>query len=664
MDWGAAKRYFFLRDGFRTVVLGVFVCSILILTSVTAFSGSDGGLSASGPRRLVFRADPNLSSSTVEPPAGFLEERARGLRLSRTQFAITYAAKGAKHSEYECGEWPAQAKEALNYATDIWAYYLRSTPKINIETCWVVSGMDADTLGTADEPDFRHDFAGAKKQKTWYTIALANSLHGSDLQPGHTDMYLSYNSKFGWYFGTDGQVPDGKYDFVSVVLHEITHGLGMFGTASVDGKTLNGSWGKKDGTNNYPDAWDGFIENGNKQSLVDTQVFANPSEALAKELTGQNLFFNGPGATQANGDKTVKIYAPAEWKDGSSYSHLDEQTFKDSEDSLMIPAIEPKKYKHSAGPVILGILSDMGWTATAYTLNVVMAGNKKGSVKATGLTCGSNSTCKGGYQKGETVDITATATSGSVFYGWTGCTSVSGSVCRVTMNGSMTVTATFDSRPAASVSPGSINFGATDIAGPFTSRKITVTNKGTATLNITSVAVSGAFEARSNGCTSLAGNETCTVEVAPKPESADSYGTKTGKVVMTSNDPHSPDTVKLSVNFSPPNISAPSTVNFGTEPIGDSDTKTITVKNTGVSTLTLTNISLRNSSSALTLHSSGCADLTKNAHCNMSVEFTPEDTTQVTDYIDITSNDPDYSGKVKTITVTGRGVEAKRKTGK
>jgi hypothetical protein len=660
MDRRHVKEYLYKTDGFRIVALVIFVFSIFLFSSGMAFSESDGTSSTSKPRRLIFRADPNLSSSTVEAPSGFLAERAKGLKSSKTRFTIEYAAKGAKHSDYECGEWPEQAKEALNYAMEIWAYYLRSTPKISIETCWVVSGMEADTLGTADEPDFRHDFKGAKKEKTWYTIALANSLHGSDLKLNSPDMYLSYNSKYAWYFGTDGQVPDGKYDFVSVVLHEIAHGLGIFGTASVDKKTSIGSWGKKDGTNNYPDAWDRFIENGSKQSLIDTGVSANPSQDLARQLTGQDLYFNGSNAVQANGNKTVKIYAPAEWSDGSSYGHLDEDTFKNTQDSLMIPAIEPKQYKHSAGPVTLGILTDMGWTATAYTLEVVLAGNKKGSVKATGLTCGSGSTCKGGYQLGETVDITATAASGSVFYGWTGCASVSDTVCHVTMSAATTVTATFNSRPAASVSPTSINFGATDIAGPFTSRKITVTNKGGATLAITSVTVSGAFEG-SNGCESLAQNKTCTIEVVPKPESSSSYGTKAGSVVITSNDPGSPDTVKLSVNFSPPNILAPSAVNFGTEYIGDSETKTITIKNTGVSTLTLTKIGLRDSNPTLDVRSSGCTSLTKNAHCNISVTFTPEDTTQVTDYLDITSNDPDFSGKVKTITVTGKGAEAKEK---
>ena len=37
-----------------------------------------------------------------------------------------------------------------------------------------------------------------------------------------------------WYFGTDGNTPAGDFDFVTVVMHELAHGLGYAGTMSYD----------------------------------------------------------------------------------------------------------------------------------------------------------------------------------------------------------------------------------------------------------------------------------------------------------------------------------------------------------------------------------------------------------------------------------------------
>ena len=92
------------------------------------------------------------------------------------------------------------------------------------------------------------------------------------------------------------------------MLHEIVHGLGFYGTANiVDGEGL---WGKHDGALYYPDIWDRFIQNGKKESVIDTEIFPNPSKELAAQLTGNNLFFGGPNAVKANNNKPAKIASP------------------------------------------------------------------------------------------------------------------------------------------------------------------------------------------------------------------------------------------------------------------------------------------------------------------------------------------------------------------
>jgi hypothetical protein len=195
-------------------------------------------------------------------------------------------------------------------------------------------------------------------------MALANAIYGSDLDPSNPDMHLAYSKRFQdsnqWYFGTDGSTPGTQYDFASVVLHEIAHGLGFSGSMQVSAGL--GSWGL--GTPRYPASYDRFTEDGSGSALINTAVYHNPSAALAAALTSDDVWFDGPNASAANGGERVKLYAPDPWRQGSSYSHLDE-AFNGTQNALMTYSLSSGESNHSPGPVTMGILEDNGWAMTA-----------------------------------------------------------------------------------------------------------------------------------------------------------------------------------------------------------------------------------------------------------------------------------------------------------
>ncbi len=57
------------------------------------------------------------------------------------------------------------------------------------------------------------------------------------------------------------------------------------------------------------------------------------------------------------------LFAPTWWIQGSSYVHLDEETFQSGDpNSLMTPYFDRAEAIHNPGSIALGILNDMGWT--------------------------------------------------------------------------------------------------------------------------------------------------------------------------------------------------------------------------------------------------------------------------------------------------------------
>ena len=107
-------------------------------------------------------------------------------------------------------------------------------PSITIQACWADLGSST-TLGYSGGGSLYRDFTGAPRANTWYGASLANALSGSDLEPGVFDMHITYNQNFAWYYGTDGNTPLGQYDLMTVVLHEIAHGLNFSGSMQYSG---------------------------------------------------------------------------------------------------------------------------------------------------------------------------------------------------------------------------------------------------------------------------------------------------------------------------------------------------------------------------------------------------------------------------------------------
>ena len=244
-----------------------------------------------------------------------------------------------------------EAENAFEYAVTIWEGWIDSDVTIEVDAYWEdLSIYGSGVLGAASPYSFKRNFDGATEDNTYYAISLANHLAGKDLNGDRAEIETWFNSEFSnWYFGTDGNTPKGKYDFTTVVLHELGHGFGL--TDFIDYNSGKGSYGNT--------IFESFIVNSDNQSL---SSFPNNSTDLGKQLTSNDLFFNGANAIEANNGEKVKLYAPGKWEYGSSVAHLDEKTYpKGDTGSLMTPYLQGGEVIHNPGALTLGILEDLGW---------------------------------------------------------------------------------------------------------------------------------------------------------------------------------------------------------------------------------------------------------------------------------------------------------------
>ena len=111
-----------------------------------------------------------------------------------------------------------------------------------------------------------------------------------------------------------------------------------------------------------------ILHMGSNQVIADTNVFQNPSNALASVFTGNDLFLNGMYALEANNQVNPRIYAPAVFAFGSSVTHLDQASYPAGDtNSLMTPFIGTAEAVHHPGPITLGLFRDMGWPLSGFT---------------------------------------------------------------------------------------------------------------------------------------------------------------------------------------------------------------------------------------------------------------------------------------------------------
>lgn len=282
--------------------------------------------------------------ATSTPATGFVAARSvPSTRVSSVKSTILVTYHG----------FPSNAKAAFQRAVDLWSILVKSPVPIRIDATW--KALPTGVLGGAGATDYLRNFPGAPATNTWYPLALANARAGTDLSSKSDITAVFASTRSDWYFGTDGQVPAGKLDFTSVVLHEIGHGLAMTGGTYYQGG--QGAWGAGTPT---PDIFDRYAQSAGGTPL---SSYASPSSALGSVMTSDGVRWGGAQGIAANGGVKPYLYSPNPYEEGSSIYHLDEQKYgTGSPNALMTPYLDDGEALHDPGDIVLGMMRDVGWT--------------------------------------------------------------------------------------------------------------------------------------------------------------------------------------------------------------------------------------------------------------------------------------------------------------
>jgi hypothetical protein len=314
------------------------------LSFTPAAAGQEGPAPASGAggisreaASITVKAGEGARQSLVAPTKSAAAQR---LQVDAVTFDVTYIG------------FTRSARRSFQAAVNIWAAQVDTSVPITVRATFEPLGTRV--LGQAGPSRVHRDFAGAPQRNTWYADAVANKRAGRNLDPS-PDIRASFSSNQpDWYFGTDGNTPSGQYDFKTVVLHELGHGLGFLGAGSVN------ELGQ--GTvrlNRLPISYDRYTENGSGESLLG---FPDSSTSLGNQLTSNAVYFDSAAVRDANGGARARLFAPGGWDSGSSYSHLNEATYpQGNPNSLMTPTLNDAEAIHSPGLITLAMFRAIGW---------------------------------------------------------------------------------------------------------------------------------------------------------------------------------------------------------------------------------------------------------------------------------------------------------------
>lgn len=174
--------------------------------------------------------------------------------------------------------------------------------------------------------------------------------------PSYPDMQLTVNWNYNYYLGT-GTPSSNQFDLLSILIHEITHGIGFLSAIAYNDSQCGGN--RPDGTGwsgSQPDIYtsmDTFLVTGNNNYFISSSFYFI---GQGYYFTGgdNGVYLNAPNAVLVYGSRP-RLYSPSSYQCGSSISHWNNLG------GVMDPSIAPGVVKRSYMPFEVAFLRDIGY---------------------------------------------------------------------------------------------------------------------------------------------------------------------------------------------------------------------------------------------------------------------------------------------------------------
>lgn len=248
--------------------------------------------------------------------------------------------------------WTAERRTALDQsAAMIGAYFSNYTATLT----FTVTGENANATTLASAGSSLINGGSGFFDTIVQQKIITNGV--TDANGGAADGEINWNFFHTWDL-TDS-VAGGAYDFKSTAMHEILHAAGFLSYVGAAGTNTGTNWSKMDSImtnsagvvaiNPTTFAWDaGF------NSLITQTASGVPN------TTG--LFLKGTEAFAANGSAVIPLYCPNPFEEGSSISHLDDNTYTGVNSKMMNAASNDGPGVRTLSAIELGILKDIGYS--------------------------------------------------------------------------------------------------------------------------------------------------------------------------------------------------------------------------------------------------------------------------------------------------------------
>jgi hypothetical protein len=274
------------------------------------------------------------------------------------QFQFTYAdVTGSTGTGFDDAVLGATRRAALSSAAGLMANYFSSyTATITVNVTSV--SLNSSTLASAG--------SGVPATVGFQpTVVQTKIISGTDLNGASDDAQIQFNFFHGWDY--DDTISGSLFDFKAVTMHEIGHTLGFFSWIS---ETGTGGFNNASGAADLWSTFDSFLTDAAGNRLVKTDFKYDTSLGTGLLKGNPGVFFSGPNAMAAYGGR-VPIYTPTTFREGSSMSHTDDNTFTGINDLMMNATVGTGPGVRTLSAIELGIFRDLGYASVPEPETVV-----------------------------------------------------------------------------------------------------------------------------------------------------------------------------------------------------------------------------------------------------------------------------------------------------